>query len=122
LQRRRPPPRGHLPCRPLPRQHRDGPPPARVRRAGGRRRRPQGGRDVSDLADYGAYAELYDERSEGVRGDVEFYRDLALEAGGLVVEVGAGTGRMAIPMAEAGVEVVGIDLSREMLAVAGRKA
>jgi SAM-dependent methyltransferase len=74
------------------------------------------------LPDYGAYAALYDANTSGVAGDVEFYRDLALEDGGPVVELGAGTGRIALPIAEAGVEIVALDLSRAMLAVARRKA
>jgi SAM-dependent methyltransferase len=71
---------------------------------------------------YTDFAQAYDEHSQGVRGDVEFYRDLALEAGGLTVELGVGTGRIAIPCAEAGAQLLGLDLSRQMLAIARRKA
>lgn len=72
--------------------------------------------------DYSAYADLYDERSAGIPGDVEFYRALALEADGPVVELAVGTGRVAVPIVEAGVPVLGIDASREMLRVAAAKA
>ena len=65
--------------------------------------------------------ELYDETARGIPGDVAFYRDLAVASGGPVVELGVGTGRIAIPTA-AGVEVIGIDLAPEMLAVAHARA
>jgi SAM-dependent methyltransferase len=68
------------------------------------------------------HADLYDLASTGIEGDVAFYRALALEAGGPVVELGAGTGRIAIPLAEAGVEVIGIDTSLPMLEIAQAKA
>jgi len=42
--------------------------------------------------------------------------NLALAAGGPVLEYGVGNGRVAIPIARAGVEVCGVDLSRPMLA------
>ena len=71
---------------------------------------------------YTTYAEQYDQHQPGTTGDIDFYRELALEAGGLVVELGVGTGRVAIPLARAGVSMLGLDLSRQMLAVAARKA
>ncbi len=74
---------------------------------------------------YWEFAEINDRRwtdRSGVAGDVEFYRGLALEAGGLVVELGVGTGRIAIPTVQAGVErMLGLDLAEAMLAVARRK-
>ena len=53
--------------------------------------------------------------------DLPLYRDLAQEAEGPVLELACGTGRVAIPLAEAGVEVTGIDSSQHMLAIARRK-
>ena len=57
-------------------------------------------------------------------GDVDFYRRLAAEQGGPVLDVGCGTGRVAVAIAEDGLEVVGVDLSAAMLrhAEAGRVA
>ncbi|MEO5372785.1 MAG: class I SAM-dependent methyltransferase [Alphaproteobacteria bacterium] len=47
-----------------------------------------------------------------------FYVALAVESGGPVLELGCGTGRVALAIAEAGVEVVGLDLAPAMLAQA----
>ena len=49
--------------------------------------------------------------------DVDFYVALARESGGPVVELGVGTGRIAIPTAAAGVRVIGVDSSPGMLEV-----
>ena len=57
--------------------------------------------------------------------DIPFYVDLARAAstrGERVLELGCGTGRVTIPIAQAGVEVVGIDNAAPMLDVARRKA
>lgn len=70
---------------------------------------------------YRDFAHAYDEHSRGVGGDVEFYVELAREAG-RVVELGVGTGRIAIPTAEAGVPVLGFDREPSMLAIAREKA
>jgi SAM-dependent methyltransferase len=71
---------------------------------------------------YDAIARLYDPWSVSVREDVRFYVDLAREAGGPVVELGVGTGRIAIPTAAAGVPVIGVDSSRGMLEVCAEAA
>ena len=47
--------------------------------------------------------------------ETSFYVDLARESGGPVLEIGVGTGRLAIPAASAGVNVTGLDLSQAML-------
>jgi DNA gyrase subunit A len=60
---------------------------------------------------YDAIASLYDAWSLSVTEDVGFYVDEAKRSGGPVVELGAGTGRIAIPLAERGIRVHGIDLS-----------
>ena len=48
-------------------------------------------------------AELYDDWSRQVTEDVAFYVEEAVEAGGPVVELGVGTGRIAVPTALAGI-------------------
>ncbi len=54
--------------------------------------------------------------------DVAFYREEARGAGGPVVELGVGTGRIAIPLASDGIEVIGVDSSVGMLEVCARRA
>ena len=49
---------------------------------------------------------------------MDFYKELALEHGRKALELGVGTGRVAIELARAGVSVWGIDNSRYMLDVA----
>jgi SAM-dependent methyltransferase len=56
-----------------------------------------------------------------VEGDTEFYRRLASETGGPILEVGCGTGRVAAAFAADGHEVVGIDLSAPMLRLAAQR-
>jgi SAM-dependent methyltransferase len=76
----------------------------------------------TDLDEYGASAEFYDyvpPYSE--RADVAFWTAAALESGGPVLEVGCGTGRVLIPTARAGIEIVGLDLSQAMLAICRRR-
>jgi SAM-dependent methyltransferase len=71
---------------------------------------------------YDAIAELYDPWSRSVTEDVAFYVEEARRAGGPVVELGVGTGRIAIPTAAAGIDVIGVDSSRGMLAVCAERA
>jgi SAM-dependent methyltransferase len=71
---------------------------------------------------YDAIAELYDPWSVSVVEDVGFYLDEARRSGGPVVELGVGTGRIAVPIAAEGIRVIGIDSSRGMLDVCARRA
>ncbi|MDJ0757340.1 MAG: class I SAM-dependent methyltransferase [Ardenticatenaceae bacterium] len=48
-------------------------------------------------------------------GDVEWYRDKAVACGGPVLELGAGTGRITIPIAAAGVPIHALDIDDGML-------
>ena len=50
------------------------------------------------------------------RRDVPFWTRVAAAAGGPVLELGCGTGRIALPVGRSGTPVVGIDLSAAMLA------
>lgn len=54
-------------------------------------------------------------------GDEEFWRAMAKESPGSVLDVGCGTGRIALDLAQQGHEVVGIDLSEAMLQAAQEK-
>jgi len=74
------------------------------------------------LTAYDAIARLYDPWSVSVTEDVGFYVEEARKAGGPVVELGVGTGRIAIPTAAAGVRVIGVDSSPGMLDVCRERA
>ena len=66
--------------------------------------------------EYAAVAEYYDfVPAYRERADVAFYVDAARASAGPVLEVGCGTGRVLIPTARAGIEVVGLDASPQML-------
>jgi SAM-dependent methyltransferase len=66
------------------------------------------------------YAPFYDWENARTLGrrDVAFWRRIAAEAHGPVLELGCGTGRVSLPIARAGVALVGIDRSALMLAQA----
>lgn len=74
------------------------------------------------MSAYDGIARLYDAWSTGVVEDISFYVEEAVAAGGPVVELGVGTGRIAIPTAAAGVDVIGVDSSEGMLEVCAAQA
>ena len=69
------------------------------------------------------YAPFYDWENARTLGrrDVPFWRTLALQSEGPVLELGCGTGRISIPLARAGVSLVGIDRSEAMLSRARQR-
>jgi SAM-dependent methyltransferase len=66
-------------------------------------------------------AAFYDYYSLGVEGDVQFYVEEAQKAGSPVLEIGCGTGRILLPIAESGVSIVGLDRAPAMLALLRQK-
>ncbi len=66
-------------------------------------------------------ARFYDAYFTGLEGEVDFYVDEALDAGGAVLELGCGTGRVLLPIAKAGVEVAGVDADSGLLGVLREK-
>ncbi len=60
-------------------------------------------------------ADEYDLLHRDVVEDIPFFINLAEEVGGPVLELGCGTGRIALPIARRGMEVVGMDLSYSMV-------
>ena len=68
------------------------------------------------------WAEVYDSVYAYVTEDIPFYVEEARRSGGPVLELGCGTGRVALPIARAGIETVGLDVSPKMLDAARRKA
>jgi SAM-dependent methyltransferase len=73
---------------------------------------------------FDSIAEFYDDDMGRTNPgkDIEFYTQQALEAGGPVLELGCGTGRITIPLLRAGCEVAGLDVSSGMLEVLRKKA
>jgi SAM-dependent methyltransferase len=74
------------------------------------------------MSEYDPIARLYDPWSTSVIEDIAFYVEEALASAGPVVELGVGTGRIAIPTAAAGVQVIGVDSSAAMLEVCETRA
>lgn len=70
------------------------------------------------------YAPFYDWENARTLGrkDVPFWTQIAKLAKGRVLELGCGTGRISLPLARAGVKLVGVDRSEQMLARAARRA
>ncbi|RKX27223.1 MAG: hypothetical protein DRP47_06865 [Candidatus Zixiibacteriota bacterium] len=64
----------------------------------------------------------YDLENEGLVKDISFYRKQAKRIGGPVLELACGTGRITIPLAEAGLKMTGLDISPPMLQQARVKA
>jgi SAM-dependent methyltransferase len=81
---------------------------------------------VSEFDDsYGAVTARYFDTAPGVSpqlgADVDFYRGLARETGGPVLELGCGTGRVLLEIARDGLACTGLDTSQAMLDVARSK-
>ena len=75
------------------------------------------------MSTYDPFAEIYDDWAAVMTEDVAFYVELAQEADGPIVELGVGTGRVAIPVArKIGRPVLGIDSSPAMLDLAHKAA
>lgn len=64
---------------------------------------------------YAGIAAIYDHWCAEVTEDVPFYKAVCDNATRPVIEIGGGTGRIAIPLALAGLRVVAVDRSRPML-------
>jgi len=70
---------------------------------------------------YDAWADVYDLFHGNIKIDIPFYLENAQQKGSPILEIACGTGRVLIPLAEAGYEVWGIDSSPAMLAKAQEK-
>jgi SAM-dependent methyltransferase len=78
---------------------------------------------VSEAPDqYAGISEIYDAWCLEVQEDIGFYVGMALGTGTTVVELAAGTGRIAIPLALSGYDVIAIDRSEAMLDLLRTKA
>ena len=72
-------------------------------------------------AQYGPIAELYDGYPGNYLEDILFFAEEATRAGGPVLEIGVGTGRLAFCLAAVGLDVVGIDSAPAMVRLLERK-
>jgi SAM-dependent methyltransferase len=78
--------------------------------------------DRPDPATAEALARLYDLDLHDDPGDLDLYLALADRADGPVLELAAGTGRLAIPLATAGHQVTAVDIDPAMMARARDRA
>ena len=70
--------------------------------------------DVESL--YDKYSEFYDVCAATGRADLPLYLELS-EGAGVTLDLGCGTGRVALPLLDAGRTVIGVDISPKMLQV-----
>jgi len=66
------------------------------------------------MDEFAGIAETYD-WTEQATDDISFFVDLARQAHGSILEIGAGTGRITIPVATQGKPVTALDISASML-------
>jgi SAM-dependent methyltransferase len=64
---------------------------------------------------------LYDAGYQTLTKDIRFYQKLAIKTKGPILELGIGTGRLALPILQAGIPLVGLDSSSEMLREAQKR-
>ena len=69
---------------------------------------------------FATIAPFYDLDLQGYDEDIALYRLLAERSTGSVLELGCGTGRVALALADDGHDVVGVDMSKGMLEIAKR--
>lgn len=74
------------------------------------------------MNDYSPFADLYDLFYDDFEDDLAMYRGFAERTGGSVLEIGSGTGRVALALAAEGHTVVGLELAEALRAVAQQKA
>jgi len=69
----------------------------------------------------GSISEWYDRLLESETNDIEFYKRIAVETGGKVLELACGTGRLLVPIRQQGVDIEGLDISADMLDMCRQK-
>ena len=70
------------------------------------------------MNEYDSIASFYDVEHAPFDEDMEMYRNFAELSGGSVLELACGTGRLLVPLARDGYDLVGVDSSAPMLALA----
>ena len=69
----------------------------------------------------GGMGQWYDRLLESETKDIEFYKNVAVENGGKVLELACGTGRLLVPIRRSGVDIEGLDISADMLSICRQK-
>src|SRR5215813_7050591 len=79
---------------------------------------------MQPLANLEKYAnpDLYDLENDEFEPDGPFYLELGRRFGGPVLEIGCGTGKITIPMAQQSIDITGLDITPQMLERAKLKA
>ena len=77
--------------------------------------------EFAPMTPYDTFARFYDIETADIVADLPFWLSLARRTGGPILEVACGTGRVFVPLAEAGFDVVGVDISPAMLEVGRAK-
>ena len=73
------------------------------------------------MVEFDHWAKYYDVIHSGLSGEMEFYRTRCTQRGGRILELGCGTGRVLLALAETGLSVTGLDQSKKMLDVCRQK-
>jgi|GEM_PF-182079 len=74
-----------------------------------------------EMDSYDHMVRFYEMEHKAFLEDLVLYRGFAERCGGPLLELGCGTGRLLIPLVQAGFEVTGVDCSAPMLACARQK-
>jgi SAM-dependent methyltransferase len=74
-----------------------------------------------NLADY-ADPIIYDQENSSFEPDGPFFLEMACQAGGPVLDLGCGSGRITIPLAQNDIDITGLDVVSGLLAQARQKS
>ena len=69
----------------------------------------------------GLLVEWYDRMMESEHADIDYYTKVAQDSGGKILELACGTGRILIPLLELGIDIEGMDISKDMLLICQQK-
>ncbi|HEX6291007.1 MAG TPA: class I SAM-dependent methyltransferase [Herpetosiphonaceae bacterium] len=73
------------------------------------------------MPDFDRFARYYDADMGSFADDLPFYRELARRSDGPILDAMCGTGRVIVPLAQAGFQSVGLDIAPAMVAAVERK-